>query len=179
MNTPPTKLFANPSCRFAGALLLLLALQILCPAQQASATLAPNGAMAPVTKPKAIPTPPVKPIKIGNVTFSGSIRARWENTDWYDTDKADGSYDFGAIVLRAGLNQNTEKYDWQVEAEAPLLINLPTTAIGPAPQGQLGLGASYFAANGKQDGSVLLKQAFIRVKGLFGDKQSSLRLGRF
>src|SRR5229473_1696538 len=67
-------------------------------------------------------------------TFAGSIRARWENTDWYDSDKADGSYNFGAVVLRVGLSQSKEKYDWQVEAEAPLLINLPGTAIAPAPQ---------------------------------------------
>ena len=57
----------------------------------------------------------------------------------------------------------------------PLLVNLPTRAIAPAPQGQLGLGASYFAASGKQDGSAILRQAFVRFKGLGGDKPSSLR----
>jgi len=158
-----------------------LAMQTYSPAQQTTTALAPAADTAAATKPaKAAPKPAaVKPIKIGSVTFSGSIRARWENTDWYDTDKADGRYNSGAVVLRAGLSQNKEKYDWQVEAEAPLLLNLPTTAIAPAPQGQLGLGASYFAANGKQDGSVLLKQGFVRFKGIFGDKKSSLRLGRF
>ena len=137
---------------FVGAFSLLLAMQTYSPAQQTTTALAPAADTAAATKPaKAAPKPAaVKPIKIGSVTFSGSIRARWENTDWYDTDKADGRYNSGAVVLRAGLSQNKEKYDWQVEAEAPLLINLPTTAIAPAPQGQLGLGASYFAANGKQ-----------------------------
>ncbi|HVF11138.1 MAG TPA: alginate export family protein, partial [Abditibacteriaceae bacterium] len=47
------------------------------------------------------------------------------------------------------------------------------------PQGQLGLGASYFAANRRQDGSAILKQAFVRFKGFAGDKPSSLRVGRF
>jgi hypothetical protein len=167
----------------AGSVSLLFASQTFCLAQQAATVLAPKVDTAPATEPKpapkAAPSSPLKPIKIGSVTFSGSLRARWENTDWYDSDKADGSYNFGAAVLRVGLSQTKEKLDWLVEAEAPLLINLPSNAIAPAPQGQLGLGASYFAANGKQDGSVLLKQGFIRFKGIFGDKKSSLRLGRF
>ena len=168
---------------FAGGLGLLLVLPAYSPAQTTTA-LAPAVDTAAAAKPKPEAKPvakpaAVKPIKIGGLTLSGSIRARWENTDWFASDKADGSYNFGAVVLRASLSQSKEKYDWQVEAEAPLLINLPTTAIAPAPQGQLGLGASYFGANGKQDGSVLLKQGFIRFKGLFGDQKSSLRLGRF
>jgi Alginate export len=41
------------------------------------------------------------------------------------------------------------------------------------------LGAAYFAANGGQDGSAILKQAFVRFKGIGGDKASSLKIGRF
>ena len=174
-----SELSAFPPTKLAGALFLMLALQTYCPAQQATTALAPATDTTSAAKLKSAPTPALKPIKIGSVTFTGSIRARWENTDWYDSDKANGSYDFGGAILRASLGQSKEKYDWQVEAALPILIGLPNTALAPAPQGQLGLGASYFAANGKQDGSVLLKQAFIRFKGLFGDKGSSLRLGRF
>jgi hypothetical protein len=44
----------------------------------------------------------------------------------------------------------------------------------------LGLGASCFAANNDSTaGSFFAKQVYVRVKGLFGDKPSSLRLGRF
>jgi len=116
-----------------------------------------------------------KPIKIGSLTLSGSLRVRVEDWDWFETSAADGSYTFGASLLRLALGQQKDKFDWQVEGAFPLLVNLPTRAIAPAPQGQLGLGASYFAASGKQDGSAILRQAFVRFKGLGGDKPSSLR----
>src|SRR5260370_37532953 len=150
LNTQLTKRFRFPSFILAGALFLLLTLPTYCPAQQMAAEPAP--ATAATTKPRPAPSPVVKLIKIGGVTFSGSIRARWENTDWYDSNKADGNYNFGGVILRASLSQSREKFDWQVEAAAPILIDLPTTAIAPAPEGQLGLGASYFAANGEQNG---------------------------
>ncbi|MEW6206943.1 MAG: alginate export family protein [Acidobacteriota bacterium] len=124
--------------------------------------------------PSAQPSP--KEIRIGNVLFSGSVRARLENWNWFDTSLADDSYTFGAVLLRLSLSQKTEKIDWQVEGAFPALINIPRDAIAPAPQGQLGLGASYFAASGAQDATAILKQAFVRFKL---DGGSTLRVGRF
>src|SRR5262245_2918127 len=129
----------------------------------------------PATKPQSEP----RSFKLGNVTFSGSLRLRVENWNWFDTSAADDTYTFVAAPLRLSIGRQTEKVDWQVEGEFPLLINLPENSIAPAPQGQLGLGASYFAASGRQDGSAVLKQAFVRFKGLGGDPSSSLRIGRF
>ena len=37
----------------------------------------------------------------------------------------------------------------------------------PSPEGQLGLGASYFASSGRQDGSAILRQGYVNFKGLF------------
>ena len=137
-------------------------------------------------KPTPIPTPtsavtkaPVAPapLKIGSITVSGSLRLRAENWDWFDTNSGDGSYTFGAGTLRVALSQQKEHLEWMVEAEAPFVMGLPTRAIAPAPQGQLGLGANYFAANGNQDASVFLKQAYINFKG-FG-KANNLKIGRF
>ena len=120
-----------------------------------------------------------KQLKIGNVTFSGSLRLRAENYRWFETPGFEDHYTFGAAVLRLSLSQQKEKVDWLIEGEFPVLINLPERAVAPAPQGQLGLGGSYFAANGRQDASAVLKQAYVRVKALGGDKPSSLRFGRF
>jgi hypothetical protein len=120
-----------------------------------------------------------KQLKLGSVNFSGSLRVRVNNYGWFETPNFDDTYTFGEATLRLSLGQQKEKYDWLVEGEFPVLINLPEKAVAPAPQGQLGTGANYFAANGRQDGSAILKQAFVRVKGLFGDKASSLRVGRF
>ncbi|MDQ3816932.1 MAG: alginate export family protein, partial [Acidobacteriota bacterium] len=131
----------------------------------------------PATKTTAQQAP--KQLKIGSVNFSGSLRLRVENYGWFDTPGFEDKYTFGAAVLRLGAGQQREKLDWQVEGEFPVLINLPDKAIAPAPQGQLGLGANYFAANLHQDGSAILKQAYARFKNLFGDKSNSLRVGRF
>ncbi|HXG94665.1 MAG TPA: alginate export family protein [Blastocatellia bacterium] len=144
--------------------------------QQATAANKPSGAQAQA-QPKAASG--YQPIKLGGVTLSGSLRLRIEDWDWFDTPAADGNYTFGAAQLRLSLGQQKEKVDWQIEGEFPWLINLPKDAIAPAPQGQLGFGASYFAASGTKDASAILKQAFVRFKSLGGDKASSLRIGRF
>jgi len=124
-------------------------------------------------------TPKPTPVKIGGVTFSGSIRARFESWDWFETGAANNDYNFGAGTLRLSLGQQKERFEWQVEGAFPLLVNLPEDAVAPAPQGQLGLGASYFAANGRRDAGAFIKQGFIRFKGVGGDTASSLKLGRF
>ena len=120
-----------------------------------------------------------KQLKLGGVNLNGSLRLRVENYGWFETPGYSDDYTFGAAVLRLSLGQNREKLDWLVEGEFPLLVNLPDRAVAPAPQGQLGIGASYFAANNRQDASAILKQAYVRFKAPFGDKGSSLRIGRF
>lgn len=120
-----------------------------------------------------------KPLHVGSVTLSGSLRGRAENWRWFETPSGVSDYTFGAFLLRLSLGQKSDRFEWQVEGIFPALIHLPTNAIPPAPQGQLGLGASYFAANGRQDASAVFRQGFLRFKGIFGDAASSLRIGRF
>jgi Alginate export len=61
--------------------------------------------------------------------------------------------------------------------EVPVLLGIPDRAVRPAPQGQLGLGGSYYAANdaGQNTAFIFPKQAFVRFKW----DHSSLRAGRF
>jgi len=120
-----------------------------------------------------------EPSRIGPVTFSGSVRARAENWGWFETPGAQDAYTFGAVQLRLALSRKTERLEWLVEVISPGFVNLPEDAVRPAPQGQLGLGGTYFAANGHQDASAALRQGFVRIKGIFGDRASRLRLGRF
>ena len=120
-----------------------------------------------------------KQIKFGGINVSGSLRLRAENWGWFETPNFDDSYRFGAAQLRVSLWQQRRNFDWLIEGEFPALISLPQRAVAPAPQGQLGLGASYLAANRSQDASAVLKQGFVRIKGIAGDKRSSLRVGRF
>ena len=122
-----------------------------------------------------------KPITFGGVRFSGSLRVRPEVWDWFDTQAAEPNYAYFASMLRVGLSQERAHFDWQVEFEHPLLLGLPDNSVAPPPQGQLGLGATYFVVNDNSQAAagLFLKQGFLRWKGLFGDKKSSLRFGRF
>ena len=114
------------------------------------------------------------------IQFSGTLRFRSETWSWFDTPAADPHYTFVANLLRLSLSQNQKDWDWQAEFGQPLLVNLPAKSIAAAPQGQLGLGASYYAANSDTaPANLFLKQGFVRFKGAFGDKPSSLRFGRF
>lgn len=112
-----------------------------------------------------------------SIVFSGSLRTRAEITDWFQ-GAANNDYGYGSMLLRFGIGQQTKGYDWQVEFAAPILLGLPDDAISSVgAQGQFGLGASYFAANGNSQysGMLFAKQAFIRFKR----GRQSLRLGRF
>ena len=120
-----------------------------------------------------------KQITVGDINVSGSLRIRAENSGWFETPNFDDDYTFGAALLRVSFWQQHRTVDWLIEGEFPVLLNLPRNAVAPAAQGQLGLGASYYVANRGQDASAVLKQAFVRVKRIGGDKPASMRVGRF
>lgn len=117
------------------------------------------------------------PIQLGSVTFSGSIRERYEAWDWFEPAAGQNLYGYSGTLMRFSFVQKHESYDWNVEFAVPVLLGLPDKAVQPAPQGQLGLGASYYAANDKNQYSAFIfpKQAFVRVK----EAHSSLQFGRF
>ncbi len=113
------------------------------------------------------------------ITWTASLRTRVESWDWFDTTDA-GRYEFVAAQARLGLAQQRPRLGWRLELEAPLLAGLPVDAARPAPQGQLGLGPSYYAANDakRSVASVFLKQAFLRLGAAPGKRGHALRLGR-
>ena len=117
------------------------------------------------------------PIQLGSVAFSGSIRERYEVWDWFEPTTGQNFYSYSGTLMRFSFSQKREAYDWNVEFAVPVLLGLPDKAVQPAPQGQLGLGASYYAANDKNQYTAFIfpKQAFIRLK----DGHSSLQAGRF
>ena len=161
--------------------LFIAALSLIAYAQNPATLVAQPSPTATPSAPKA---PAIAaPIKIGSLTLTGSIRARAENWDWFETDKAAPSYTFGAVQIRLGIGQNKEGYEWLVEGEAPILFGLPNRSIAPAPQGQLGLGATYFAGSGTKNATLIFKQGFVRFKNVFGSFSksgaSTLKLGRF
>jgi hypothetical protein len=116
------------------------------------------------------------PLKIGDVTFSGSVRERLETWNWFEPTSGNNLYTYSGTVLRFGFSQQHENYDWNIEFEAPILLGLPDHAVNPAPLGQYGLGGSYYAANDNSQNAAFIfpKQAFLRLKG----EHSSFRMGR-
>ncbi len=110
--------------------------------------------------------------------FTLSERLRVEDWNWWPTPKANGAYTFVGSQLRFGLVHRTPREEFTIELEQPTLANLPTKAIASAPQGQLGHGASYFAASGSQVASLFVKQAYFRYRPT-GTPAQSLRVGRF
>jgi alginate export protein len=117
-----------------------------------------------------------QPLQIGGVTFSGSVRERYEVWNWFEPASGNNLYGFSGTVIRFGFSQKREHIDWNIEFEAPILLGLPDHAVNPAPLGQYGLGGAYFAANDKNQNAAFIfpKQAFIRFKGA----HASARFGR-
>jgi hypothetical protein len=83
--------------------------------------------------------------------------------------------------FRLGIGQTKERFQWQVELMQPTLLGLPKDAILPGAQGQLGLGATYFAANdsSRAAASVFPSKAFVRFTSLGGNPANQLTVGRF
>jgi len=124
----------------------------------------------------AAQTPP----SAGGVQFTASARVRMEGWDWFTPSTlADENYAFVATVLRGGIGATHPGYDWQVDVAVPILLGLPDAAIAPAPQGQLGFGATYRADNGSRRIGLVAKQAFLRLKLGSGGAAPSARVGRF
>jgi len=164
-------------------ILAMLLLVLLCAAPAIAQSSVPNAIAdaqdkTPPSK-AALPAPAYRPLRWGDVTFSGSLRGRLENWSWFDAPPGEDNYTFGAFNLRLALEQKKERWEWKIEGLFPVLLGLPENAIRPPPQGQLGLGASYFAASGRQDASAVFRQGYVRLKKLFGRPGTSLRFGRF
>jgi len=129
----------------------------------------------------AAPSPALAqaPIKVGDAVVASSFRTRAYSWNWFG-DSPGGDYNYSGSLLRFGLSESKQKLDWQAEFAVPALVNMPTTAVQPAPFGQLGLGGSYYAANSSatNTSAIFLKQGNFRVKGLGGVPGQSLKVGR-
>lgn len=120
-------------------------------------------------------------VETGSVEVQGSIRTRVEGWDWFKDPDFENAYAYPGSLLRLSFTQQRAGFDWKLEFAAPVLLDLPDQAVAPAPAGQLGLGAAYFAANHKSKNSAMVfpKQAYVRIKHPGGAEGQSLQLGRF
>jgi hypothetical protein len=137
-------------------------------------------ALLPVAAAYGQQAPDPDAIKLGNVTFSGSLRLRLYGWDWFEPKTGENSYIYSGNLLRFGFSESLDTWDWDAEFAVPFLLGLPTHATDPAPQGGLGLGSNYFAGNHLDSYTAMIfpKQLFVRFHDL-GTKGSSLQVGRF
>lgn len=112
--------------------------------------------------------------------WTATVRSRAEAWNWFDAGP-EGRYEYLGSYVRAGLLQQLPNFGWRIEVMAPLLLGLPDDAVLPGPQGQLGPGAGYFAANDgtRNPGDIFPKQVYLRLGRAPGQDGHALTLGRF
>ena len=95
-----------------------------------------------------------QPLKLGDITVSGSLRTRVEAWDWFQ-GSANNDYTFPGSLARLSLSESSKVLDWQIEFAAPFLLGLPDDSIAPGAQGQLGFGARNLWKKMKKELSIL------------------------
>jgi len=133
----------------------------------------------PASAPKPTPHALAAQHKLGPLDFTVNWRLRTEAWDWFDPP-APGQdvYAFEHSLLRIGLGQKTEHLEWFLEGAQDAILDLPTAAVLAGRPGQLGLGGTYYAANGngQNNANGFVRQAYI---GFALPANGKLRLGRF
>jgi hypothetical protein len=121
------------------------------------------------------------PIKLGDITVTGSLRSRLYAWDWFQAAAGENQYEYSGNLLRLNFSEKLSRWDWDAEFAVPFLLGLPSTATDPAPQGALGLGSNYYTANGGHQNTAMIfpKQLYVRFDGLGGSEGQTLQIGRF
>lgn len=127
---------------------------------------------------KPAPAPAANPHKVGPLEISINWRAREETWDWFKGGTGEGAYSLGHSLLKIDIGQHLERLDWMIEIAQDAIFGLPTSAVVGAPQGQLGLGGSYYAANANHENNayVFPKAAWVQFKEAAA---GSPKIGRF
>lgn len=110
----------------------------------------------------------------------GSWRVRPEDWQWFQPKAAgnyQSNYTFTGSMLDAGITGPTSGGDYNIELQDTTLLGLPHHASGPAPLGNFGVGANYFANSGDHTNSIFVKQAYLDFAS-GGKPTSILTLGR-
>ncbi len=124
---------------------------------------------------------PPDAIKLGDVDFTATLRSRVYVWDWFQpAGTYENKYAYSGDLLRLNFAEKRGALDLDAEIAVPFLLDLPNNATAPAPQGALGLGSNYFAANSNHQYAAMAfaKQLYGRYH--FGLKESqSVQAGRF
>jgi len=120
-------------------------------------------------------------VKLGDVTFTATLRARAYGWDWFQAPPAyQNEYGYSGNLLRLNFAEKKGAFDWDAEVAVPFFLGLPDHATAAAPQGALGLGSNYYTANHNEQFAAMVfpKQVYGRYH--FGKKEArSVLVGRF
>jgi len=157
--------------RFVFFLLLLTSDSLFAQNHANSAGLSADQTAAPEVSTAAQP-------KQNSLKIFGSWRFRTEAWDWFRPAVGQSSYGFVHSLLRAGIAQNRDRFDWLIEGAQDAILGLPDNAVAPGNPGQLGLGGTYFAVNGNRRNIAngFVKQAYLNVHL---PRSGTVTLGRF
>src|SRR5262249_37176972 len=132
-----------------------------------------NGQTAvPAAATSAAPTTPTAapaPMKLGDVTVTGTLRSRVYAWDWFQPTSGNNEYQYPSNLLRVTFPETRRTWRWEAELAVPLLLGLPADATGTGPQqGALGFGSNYSTANkGNQNTAMVFpRQLYIQFDTL-------------
>src|SRR5882762_4927101 len=135
--------------------------------QELVAVAKPTEPTSTAPKPESSPKPAratSSPHKLGALELTVNWRFRTETWDWIEPPvAAQNAYPLEHSLLRIGLGQKSERFEWFVEGAQDAILDLPASAVLAGRPGQLGLGGTYFAANGNGENNVngFFRQAYI------------------
>lgn len=116
--------------------------------------------------------------KFESLNVSVNWRVRTEAWDWFQPTSGQNAYAFEHSLLRVGIGQKRESFEWFLEGAQDAILDLPTHAVVSGAQGQLGLGGTYYFANGdgQYNANGFVRQAYVGFKL---PENGNLHLGRF
>src|ERR1700730_11238145 len=134
--------------------------------------------LVPLTAALALGQSADQPMKLGDVSVTGTLRLRVYAWDWFEPSSGENAYAYSGNLFRLNFAEKRKGWDWDAELGAPFLLGLPDNATAAAPQGALGLGSNYYSANGNSSYSAMVfaKQLYVRFKGLGASEANTLQV---
>jgi hypothetical protein len=116
------------------------------------------------------------------VQFNLYYRGRVDAWQWFAAPPETETYGYYESLLRIGISQSLQHWDWNAELSQAAVLGAPNDAVSPvSAQGQLGLGGTYYASNGgnSNPAAAFLKLGYARYRFGSGQEDKNLRIGRF
>jgi Alginate export len=170
------------SMRKNSAALLCMAMFACALSAQTLVSATPDAGSASAAQPawSALPAATPSPAAAARTTnYFVYERARGDAWKWFAAPPYKDEYRYLQSLFRAGITHRDGAWDWELEMEQAAVLDAPSDSVSSVTaQGQMGIGASYYASSGDNSypAAASFKQGFVRYS--WGDDRS-LRLGRF